>query len=140
VDCLGRLPGGVGDPVAQPVAHLGDGHVHLVRLIGEGVGNLTAAQAAVQIGGATSAAPNLAAGGTRYRAGRSQQYIAHGDTVAHATRGRDVIGDRPHLQLVRAGGALTDDNQLLGGVVRVAIEPRVRSRLEYLLGELVSRN
>ena len=45
----------------------------------------------------------------------------------------------PMLELVRAGCALADDHQLLGGVVGVALETRVRVR-KHLVGQLVRRH
>src|SRR3954447_10779505 len=87
---------------------------NLVSFVGEGVGHLPAAQAAVEVGGAAGAAADLATGGARYRTGGSEQHVTNGDAVTHRDRGSDGVGDRCHLHLVRTWGALPHDDQLLG--------------------------
>src|SRR5271166_3267434 len=96
-------------------------------LIGECIRNRgTAAQAAVEVGGAASAAADLAAGGPGDRSGLYEQHVAHGHPMANRDGRPDVVDDGLMDELVRTGGALTDDHQLLGGVVRVVFQAGVR--------------
>src|SRR5882757_4267347 len=117
----------------------GPGIARSVGLIGVVVGHLAAAQAAVEVAGAARTAADLAAGGPRDRACRGEEHVANGDTVSHGDRGPDVVGDRLLVELVCTGGALADDDQLLGGVVRVELQARVRT-LEDLARQLVGRH
>src|SRR3954452_14936264 len=111
----------------------------LVRLVGEIVRDLAAAQAAVQVGGAAGAAADLAAGGPRDRTGGREEHVAHRHTVAHGDRGANVVGDRSHVELVRPRCALANDHQLLGAVVGIALETGVRI-LKHLVGQLICRH
>ena len=65
--------------------------------------------------------------------------------MTHGDGRPDVVGDRLVIELVRAGGTLGDDHQLLGSVFRVELEADVRvvehgwRQLEYR-GELESQS
>src|SRR5262249_18530115 len=96
------------------------------RSIGERIrGCRSGPQAAVDVVGAAGPAADLAAGCARDRARGHQQHVTDRHAVAHGDRGADVVGDRLGIELVGAGCSLTDDHQLLGGVIRVILQPRV---------------
>ncbi len=59
--------------------------------------------------------------------------------MPHGDGRPDVVNDRLVLELVRTGGALGDDDQLLGGVVGVVREADVRT-VEHFFGQLVGRH